>query len=222
MFSGLLDPDPDLLVRTARIRILLSPSKNSKKNLDSYCFFVTSFWLFIFEKWCKCTFKRSGSESGSIGQSHGSAGPDLDPYQNIMDSQNWHSVTSNLIFFWTVYNIFERLLRGGGGSSIPDLSISLYRYVFRIRITLMRIRMRIRILLFILIGSGSSFPIWCGCGSGSSFPKWCRPGSATQSLIRRKETASTGSLKNINGLLTQQVLRKFFSNFGLFFSMFLP
>ncbi len=29
-----------------RIRILLSSSKNSKKNLDSYCF-VTSFWLFI-------------------------------------------------------------------------------------------------------------------------------------------------------------------------------
>ncbi len=39
------------------IRILLSPSKNSKKNLDSYCF-VTSFWLFFFEKWCKCTFKK--------------------------------------------------------------------------------------------------------------------------------------------------------------------
>ncbi len=29
-----------------RIRILLSSSKNSKKNIDSYCF-VTSFWLFI-------------------------------------------------------------------------------------------------------------------------------------------------------------------------------
>ncbi len=31
-----------------RIRILLSPSKKSKKNLASYCF-VPSFWLFIFE-----------------------------------------------------------------------------------------------------------------------------------------------------------------------------
>ncbi len=30
------------------IRILLSPSKISKKNLDSYCF-VTSFWLFVFK-----------------------------------------------------------------------------------------------------------------------------------------------------------------------------
>jgi hypothetical protein len=43
MFLGLLDPepDPDLSI------ILLSSSKNSKKNL--YCF-VTSFGLFIFEK----------------------------------------------------------------------------------------------------------------------------------------------------------------------------
>jgi hypothetical protein len=40
MFLGLLDPDPDPVVRgTVRIRILLS--KNSKKNLNSYCF-VTS------------------------------------------------------------------------------------------------------------------------------------------------------------------------------------
>ncbi len=33
-----------------------------KKNLDSYCF-VTSFWLFIFEKWCKCTFKSNKQTS---------------------------------------------------------------------------------------------------------------------------------------------------------------
>ncbi len=48
MVLGLLDPDP--LVRDSEvwIRILLSASKNSKKNLDSYCF-VTSFGLFIFE-----------------------------------------------------------------------------------------------------------------------------------------------------------------------------
>ncbi len=36
---GLLDPDPDPSVRGMD---LLSPSKNSNKNLDSYCF-VTSF-----------------------------------------------------------------------------------------------------------------------------------------------------------------------------------
>ncbi len=38
-----------LLRAVLRIRILLSPSKNSKKNLDSYCF-VTSFWLFFIRK----------------------------------------------------------------------------------------------------------------------------------------------------------------------------
>jgi hypothetical protein len=50
MFLGLLDPHPDP-----------DPSINKqkmKKNLDFYCF-VTSFWLFIFEEWCKCTFKRN-------------------------------------------------------------------------------------------------------------------------------------------------------------------
>ncbi len=35
-------------------------NQNSKKNLDFYCF-VTSLWLFIFEEWCKCTFKRKTS-----------------------------------------------------------------------------------------------------------------------------------------------------------------
>ncbi len=40
-----------------RVWILLSLSKNSKENLDFYCF-VTSFWLFTFEKCCKSTFKK--------------------------------------------------------------------------------------------------------------------------------------------------------------------
>ncbi len=42
-----LSPDPDPLSEVwIQIRILLSASKNSKKNLDSYCF-VTSFGLFF-------------------------------------------------------------------------------------------------------------------------------------------------------------------------------
>jgi hypothetical protein len=49
MFLGLPEPDSSI--------ILLSSSKNRKKNLDSFCF-VTSFGLFIFVKLCKCTFKR--------------------------------------------------------------------------------------------------------------------------------------------------------------------
>jgi hypothetical protein len=46
MFFGLLDPDPDPLVRGMdRIQIVLSLSKNSKKNLDPYCF-ETFFYFF--------------------------------------------------------------------------------------------------------------------------------------------------------------------------------
>ncbi len=44
IFLGLPDPDP------------ISSSKNSKKNLDSYCCVSLSLWFFIFEKWCKCMF----------------------------------------------------------------------------------------------------------------------------------------------------------------------
>ncbi len=43
------EPDPSII------------KKNSKKNLDSYCF-VISLWLFIFDKWCKCTFKKYGNK----------------------------------------------------------------------------------------------------------------------------------------------------------------
>ncbi len=51
MFLGLLDPDP--LVRgmdpvRSRIRILLSWSKKSKKNLDIYCF-VTFFTFYLWK-----------------------------------------------------------------------------------------------------------------------------------------------------------------------------
>jgi hypothetical protein len=44
MFLGLLDPDPDLLVRGMDSNPDPDPSlsKNSKKNLDFYCF-VSSF-----------------------------------------------------------------------------------------------------------------------------------------------------------------------------------
>ncbi len=40
-----------------RIRIVTLSSKNNKKNLYFYCL-VTSLWPFVFEKWCKCTFKK--------------------------------------------------------------------------------------------------------------------------------------------------------------------
>ncbi len=93
------------------IRILLSSSINSKKNLGSYCFqcFVTSFdflsskndvnapsksykqknfvkILFLLAPWRSMT-KITGS--GSISQRHGSADLDPDPYQDVMDPQHW-------------------------------------------------------------------------------------------------------------------------------------
>ena len=110
MFLDHKDPDP--LVRGIQIRILLSLSKICKKKIDFYSF-VTSFWLFILEKWCKSTFKKyyaeklfkrisfllaswrsmmkiewSGSESGSgsISQRHVSADPD--PHHNAMDPEH--------------------------------------------------------------------------------------------------------------------------------------
>jgi hypothetical protein len=49
MFLGFPDPDPSVRgMDRIWIRILLSTIKNSKRNLDSYCF-VTSFGLFIFK-----------------------------------------------------------------------------------------------------------------------------------------------------------------------------
>jgi hypothetical protein len=43
-----MDPDPDPSI---------IKQKNSKKNLD-FCYFVTFFWTLIFEKLCKCTFRK--------------------------------------------------------------------------------------------------------------------------------------------------------------------
>ncbi len=116
--NSVTDPDPDPRINQSEvwIRILLSPSKKSKKNLDSYCF-VTSFWLFILENDVRVPsrsnkqknfFKKlvfcchlgrsmtkiagsgsaSWSESGWIGRRYGSADPDPDPPQNVMDPQH--------------------------------------------------------------------------------------------------------------------------------------
>jgi hypothetical protein len=54
-----LDPDPHgsgSISQRFGSGSFYKASKNSKNNLDSYCF-VTSFGLFIFEKGCKCTLK---------------------------------------------------------------------------------------------------------------------------------------------------------------------
>ncbi len=98
-----------------RIQILLSSSKNSKKNIDS---FPTVLWLpndflswnyyvnvpsksnkqknlgknsFLMASWRSRTkIAGSGSGSGSIGQRQRSADPDLYLYQNVMDLQHFY------------------------------------------------------------------------------------------------------------------------------------
>jgi hypothetical protein len=99
MFLGFLDTDPDL--------ILLSSSKNRKKNLDTFCF-ATSFCPFLSLKnnvnvpwknnkqifllifcclvsWRSMT-KITRSRSESISQRHRSP----DPHQKVMDLQHWY------------------------------------------------------------------------------------------------------------------------------------
>jgi hypothetical protein len=50
----------------------------------------------------------SGSESGSISQTHGSADPDPDQPQNVMDPQHWKIVWKTLIptVMWLLYGVF--------------------------------------------------------------------------------------------------------------------
>ncbi len=82
--------------------ILLSPSKNSKKNLDSYCF-VTSFGLFIFENDVNVPSK--SNKQTTFLKRHGSADPDPnpDPHQNVMDPQ--HCRFSSYPKFYTCWKI---------------------------------------------------------------------------------------------------------------------
>ncbi len=49
----------------SRIRILLLLSKNNKKNHVFSCF-VTTFWLFIFEKWCVNVLSKSNMEKNFL------------------------------------------------------------------------------------------------------------------------------------------------------------
>jgi hypothetical protein len=115
------------------IRILQSSCKNSKKNFDS-SYFVTLFEFltlkndengaskshkpkklckkisFLLASWRSKT-KTEGSRSGSISQRHGSADPDPDPPQNVMDPQHWWKGME-------VATIFAGLFDGGKGGGV--------------------------------------------------------------------------------------------------------
>ncbi len=116
-----------------RIRILLSSSKNSRKNLDSYCFQVFCYFFmtlslkndvnvpskckkqknlekqFAVGVW-KVNTKIAGAGAGSISQRHGSAGPDPDPYRTKL---SWIGNTGKNFNFY------------GGRALIPDRDIKL-------------------------------------------------------------------------------------------------
>ncbi len=48
------------------------------------------FWLASWRSMMKIEGSASGFKSGSISQRHGSADPDPDPHQNVMDPQHWY------------------------------------------------------------------------------------------------------------------------------------
>ncbi len=54
---------------------------------------------FLLESLSMTKIAGSGSESESISQKHGSAGPDPDPYQNVMDPQYWLAALDTVSVF---------------------------------------------------------------------------------------------------------------------------
>ncbi len=62
------------------------PQFLKQRDINSY--FLISFLLASWRSVTKIAGSGSGSGSGSISQRHGSADPDLDPHQNIMDPQH--------------------------------------------------------------------------------------------------------------------------------------
>ncbi len=86
-FLGLPDPDPFII------------KQKSKKNLD-FCCFVTSY-DFVFENWCKSTFKKQINLRKKLifllvsfrkekDPDLEVCGADPDPYQNVTDPQHWY------------------------------------------------------------------------------------------------------------------------------------
>ncbi len=58
-------------------RSFYNQAKLVRKTLHSFCF-VTSFWLFIFEKWCKCSFFSCNLEGYQDPE------PESDPYPLLL------------------------------------------------------------------------------------------------------------------------------------------
>jgi hypothetical protein len=72
------------------------------------------------QHWLEAVFR--GSESGSISQRHGSADPDPDPHQNVMDPQHW---LEGDLFYGPVADLDleaaeDEYCPGDGGDGPPD------------------------------------------------------------------------------------------------------
>ncbi len=114
---------------------------------------------------------RSGSESGSISQRHGSADPDPDAHQNVMDPQHWYC----LLF----YCLLVLGIKSNGGGTPLQMYPTAYwkvqeddtpaRTVKTIVHTLVKVRFRLRQHLPIVCSSVSD-PDWILIQSG----QWIR------------------------------------------------
>jgi hypothetical protein len=65
-----------------------------------------------------------GSESGSISQRHGSAGPDPDPLQNVMDPEHGYKPVSP--GFGKAGSVLDKIWRGKGRNLLPNHSGELF------------------------------------------------------------------------------------------------
>ncbi len=117
MFLGLLDPS---IIKQKKVRkTLIStfcdfflkwykvPSKsNMQKNLFKNIIVLLASW--------RSMMKIKGSGSESINQRHGSADPDPNPHQNVMDPQHWSWVQD--VYHTTWANVHQ-VVRGENGLS---------------------------------------------------------------------------------------------------------
>ncbi len=112
IFLGLLDPDPDSLVRGIgseskifdflSLKNVVNVFSNSNKQKN---FFKISFLLVSWRSMTKIA--GSGSESGSISQRQRSGDSDPDPHQNVMDPQHWlEQYASTVVICVYIYIFF--------------------------------------------------------------------------------------------------------------------
>ncbi len=117
VFLGLLDPDPNPFI--------IKQKWWEKSWFLLFCDFFLTFYLwkitFLLAFWrSMMKIEGSGSASGSISQRHGSAGPDPDRHQNVMDPQHCISLT-----FWLVNDVLLKLRSRKNFKGAHNLTLSI-------------------------------------------------------------------------------------------------